>query len=67
MFLKGFGKVIYFVFFEGFWVNGCCCLVGVEIFWEKFLKLEGNKGLKFIFNKNIGKKIMKKYFSFKWN
>lgn len=51
LFLKGFGKVIYFVFFEEFWVNGCCCLVGVEIFWEKFLKLEGNKGLKFIFNK----------------
>lgn len=45
---KGFGKAMYSVFPEEFWANGCCCSVGVEIFWEKSPQLEENKGLKFI-------------------
>lgn len=47
---KGFGKAIYSVFPEEFWAKGCCCSLGVEIFWQKSPKLEGNKGLKFIPN-----------------
>lgn len=57
---KGFGKAMYSVFPEGFWTNGGCCSVGVEIFWEKSPRLEGNKGLKFTPNLKKQNKTMGK-------